>query len=311
MEAFVLLGAALAASCAGWIALGSGHGSEALASARVELTRRRLLRVASSFGSSGALERAGGVGWVREAVSVVLARRSGALRGLDEPGARAVLVVLWLGLVGLGLLASGPAGGVVLGAAALVAAPAWGASRAKARADGIARQVPGMFRSLAVALGSGRTLAQAISYVATRGTGELAREFGRASLMVSCGVSAQEALGELAQRTRAPGVDLMVCAVVVSLRTGAPLQGLFLRSARLAERRFELERELMGKTAQVRLSARIVSALPVGLVCVLALLSPDFRAGLATPVGTGSVVVAAVLDALALLVIRRLMKGVL
>ena len=115
----------------------------------------------------------------------------------------------------------------------------------------------------------------------------------------------------MAKVTDAPGVELMVCALSVSARTGAPLQGLFLRSARLAERRFELERELTAKTAQVRLSARIVSALPVLLVAALVLVSPDYRAGVATPVGLGCVLVAALLDVVALSIIRRLMRSVL
>ena len=198
--------------------------------------------------------------------------------------------------------------GLMAGAAAV---PAWGAAQVRKREEVLARQVPDTFRSLAGALGSGRTLSQAISYVGSQGTGPLAREFSRASLAVSCGVPATAAVEEIAQRTQAPGVALMVCALVVSARTGAPLQGLFARSARLVEARFELERELRAKTAQVRLSSRIVSTLPVCLVAALALLSPDFREGLPTPVGAGCVCVAAVLDLAALLIIRKLMRSVL
>lgn len=175
----------------------------------------------------------------------------------------------------------------------------------------LARQVPDVFRSLAGALGAGRTLTQAISYVGSLGDGPLNREFARASLMVSCGTGATEAVGRVAKVTDAPGVELMVCALSVSARTGAPLQGLFLRSARLAERRFELERELTAKTAQVRLSARIVSALPALLMAALVLVSPDYRAGVAMPVGLGCVLVAALLDVVALSIIRRLMRSVL
>ncbi len=209
------------------------------------------------------------------------------------------------------LVARSPIGlavGLLAGAAGV---PAWGAAQVRKREEALARQVPDTFRSLAGALGSGRTLSQAISYVGSRGSGPLAREFSRASLAVSCGVPATAAVEEIAERTQAPGVALMVCALVVSARTGAPLQGLFARSARLVEARFELERELRAKTAQVRLSSRIVSTLPVCLVAALALLSPDFREGLATPVGAGCVCVAAVLDLVALLIIRRLMRSVL
>ena len=192
--------------------------------------------------------------------------------GVDRELASA-LVALWLVACGctgalVALSVTGLVAGVAMGA---VASLAWCSAREAARRRELARQVPDVFHSLAGALGAGRTLTQAISYVGSLGDGPLNREFARASLMVSCGTGATEAVGRVAKVTDAPGVELMVCALSVSARTGAPLQGLFLRSARLAERRFELERELTAKTAQVRLSARIVSALPALLVAALVL----------------------------------------
>ena len=55
----------------------------------------------------------------------------------------------------------------------------------------------------------------------------------------------------------------------------------------------------------------MVCLLPVVMICVLALISPDFQEGLLTPVGMGSVALAVALDGVALLLIRRLMRGVL
>lgn len=193
----------------------------------------------------------------------------------------------------------------------MVALVLWASSASKQRAQVLAGQMPDVFRSLASALGSGRTLSQAIGYVGSSGSGLLQKEFSRMSLKIACGVPANEALSELPSRVKAPGIDLMVIALDVSARTGAPLQVLFTRLARLVERRAELERELTTKTAQVRLSARMVTALPACLVCLLALLSPDFRAGVVSPVGSRCIAAAIVLDALALFIIRRLMRGVM
>jgi tight adherence protein B len=98
---------------------------------------------------------------------------------------------------------------------------------------------------------------------------------------------------------------------LISQRTGSPLMALFQRSAVLVERQGEFERLLSVKTAQVRLSARIVCLLPAVMVAGLSLISHDFQHGLLTPVGMGSVLVAALMDGVALLIIRRLMEGVL
>lgn len=89
------------------------------------------------------------------------------------------------------------------------------------------------------------------------------------------------------------------------------MRGLFLRSARLVERQGEFERLLSVKTAQARLSVRIVCALPVAMVVLLSLISPDFQSGLATPVGIASVFIALSLDGIALVIVRSLLRGVL
>ena len=51
--------------------------------------------------------------------------------------------------------------------------------------------------------------------------------------------------------------------------------------------------------------------MPLVMVGILSLGSPEFRQGLATPIGLACVLVALVMDGVALLVVRRLMKGVL
>ena len=72
--------------------------------------------------------------------------------------------------------------------------------------------------------------------------------------------------------------------------------------------RIELKRRLDVKTSQARMSAHMVAAMPAGICAVLALLSADFRRGLATPVGAGAVVLGLALNAVALVVIRRIMR---
>lgn len=212
------------------------------------------------------------------------------------------LLCLVISLSWIGAIVGGLGAGLVL--------IVWSQSQERKRASFVAQQVPSIYRSLASALASGRTLSQSISYVASAGSTPLEREFSRASLRILCGTSAVQALQELPERLDVPGINLMVSALSISARTGAPLQGLFLKAARLVERRFELERELMAKTAQVRLSVRLVSALPAVMVFLLALLSPDYREGITSAAGSVCLGVAIVLDITALFIIKRLMKGV-
>lgn len=72
--------------------------------------------------------------------------------------------------------------------------------------------------------------------------------------------------------------------------------------------RIELQRTLDVKTSQARMSARLVAGMPVAMIVFLTLLSSDFRKGVATVSGAFCVLVALGLNAVAWLVIRKIMK---
>ena len=78
----------------------------------------------------------------------------------------------------------------------------------------------------------------------------------------------------------------------------------------MVEGKTELDRTLVTKTAQARLSARIVCVLPILMVAILSMLSPEFRGGVLAPQGMACLAVALVLDGIAVLLIRRLMGSV-
>lgn len=213
-------------------------------------------------------------------------------------------------LVGL-VVSQSPIGAVGLACGYAVGILSWGASAQRKRERELSDEMPGVFRTLAVALGSGQTLAQAISYVGSHEKGPAAHGFAMASLRLRCGESAESVLEQLARELDAPGMGLLVTALTISQRTGSPLKDLFQHSARLVEREQGLGRELAVKTAQVRLSARVVCLLPLLMVVLLSLISPDFQEGVTTPLGMCCLGIALAMDVVAILIMRRLMKGVL
>lgn len=173
----------------------------------------------------------------------------------------------------------------------------------------VAEQMPEVLRSLATTLGAGKSLSQAIEHVGRTLDEPLGPEFLKASFEIKSGTPAEEVVRSLCDKIRAPGMALLGTALQVSQRTGSSLNDLFARTARMVTDDVGLRRELEVKTSQVRLSARIVAAMPVLLAGVLVLLSPDYRAGLALPGGRACLCVAALLDLSALWAVRRLMKG--
>ena len=175
----------------------------------------------------------------------------------------------------------------------------------------IAHMMPSIFRTIAVALGSGLTLSQSIEYVSKHTDGVVSENFCIADMQIKCGFPIEEAIEDLAERLDAPGVNLLASALVISHRTGSPLKSLLQKTAELVELQEKNQRLIATKTAQVRLSARIVCLLPVVLLIVLSLISPDFQKGLFTPSGVICTVIALSMDCIALLIIRSIMKGVM
>ena len=231
---------------------------------------------------------------------------------LDEGSAA---IALGCGLVALATASAFLMASPVAGVAAVVVASALAVGRDAARRRRERREVtaamPGVYRTLSVALASGQTLAQAVSYVGAHERGPVAEAFTRMSLRLRCGASTEDAVALLARELDVPGIGLLATALVISHRTGSPLRDLLMRSAALAERQGEFERLLVVKTAQVRLSRqdRLPAAGRPGLDAPRSC-RRTFSRGCSLPTGALCVAFAAALDATALLLIRHLMSGV-
>lgn len=168
--------------------------------------------------------------------------------------------------------------------------------------------MPEAFTALSMSLASGHSLAQGMRFVGAHAQEPVHTEFLRVAAAIDCGISATDALDDLLVRIDAPGLSLVTLALKVSQRTGAPLADLLSEASSMVGERIELKRRLDVKTSQARMSAHMVAAMPAGMCVVLALLSADFRRGLATPAGAGAVALGLALNAVALVVIRRIMR---
>ena len=164
--------------------------------------------------------------------------------------------------------------------------------------------MPEAFTALSMSLASGHSLAQGMRFVGAHAQEPVHTEFLRVAAAIDCGISATDALDDI----DAPGLSLVTLALKVSQRTGAPLAGLLSEASSMVGERIELKRRLDVKTSQARMSAHMVAAMPAGMCAVLALLSADFRRGLATPAGAGAMVLGLALNVVALVVIRRIMR---
>ena len=305
MEAFLLVAAAGSAAAAASAMPWLGEAPAPLAAERlVRNALRRALELIRHLGAS----RAAGVllgmpGWQELAGEAASrAERAGATLEPGEAAAAAVAAAVCAGAMASVLFDTWLMLPLAL-VALFVGVPALSARHAELRRREANAAMPAVFRTLSVAMGAGMTLVQAAEYAGARAGGAVGEAFARLALRLRCGVATDE--------LHTPGAGLLSTALAISHRTGSPLQGLFQRSAALVERQGEFERLLAVKTAQVRLSVRVVCLLPAVMVALLAAISPDFQKGLSMPAGAGSVALAALLDVAAVAIIRRLVGKVL
>ena len=244
----------------------------------------------------------------RSWVSLIPAGRLGVTIEDDATRLAFLLLSSVVACVALAVVSLSPLG-FFLGLAAPFAASAARDTFDRRREQHDAEEVmPEAFTALSMSLASGHSLAQGMRFVGAHAQEPVHTEFLRVAAAIECGISATDALDDLLVRVDAPGLSLVTLALKVSQRTGAPLAGLLSEVASMVGERIELKRRLDVKTSQARMSAHMVAAMPAGMCAVLALLSADFRRGLATPAGAGAVVLGLALNVVALVVIRRIMR---
>lgn len=167
-------------------------------------------------------------------------------------------------------------------------------------------QLPHALSLIGSGLASGMSLSHAIAFVAADVPEPLAPELEIVADEMRGGVGVVEALSRLAQRVPVRGLDTLLVAVELQYTLGGDIVALLERATESMRSAEELRARLVVQTAQARLSARIVGALPIALFVVLSLSSREYFVGFFTsPIAFGSLVIALALEALGTLLVWR------
>jgi tight adherence protein B len=172
--------------------------------------------------------------------------------------AAAAAAVLAFVALRMPLAAGGAGAAVAAGAAAFVR------SADRRHLARVEAQLPGVAQQLAAALQAGLSLRQALARAARDAPEPCRAELSRAIEELALGSRLDAALEGLAARVPAHDLRIMVTAILVQRRTGGNLARALSGLAVRLEERGRLARELRGATAQARMTAWLVAALPVG-----------------------------------------------
>jgi tight adherence protein B len=245
---------------------------ESLATASIERAREqsRLPRLNAALASFGTGQRM---------------KRFIAASAITVSPAEMVLLSLALATTGLflpGLVGKPPVFGAALGIG-LMMLPWWRvAKRRDRRIQQIERQFPEALDLMGRAMRAGHAFPSAIRMVAEEMAEPLGRDFRILFDEMNYGVPANEALARLADRVPVPDVSYFVVAVMIQRESGGNLAELLDKISSIVRDRLNLLGEVRTLSAEGRLSAIILTALPFGVALVVNVVNPEFMSVLWT-----------------------------
>jgi len=141
--------------------------------------------------------------------------------------------------------------------------------KAKRRARKFEAQLPDVLTLLASSLATGFSLAQGIDAVVRDASEPSAKEFSRALAETRIGATLEDTLDRLAQRMDSSNLTWTTMAIRIQRTVGGNLAETLRTTATTLREREELKRHVRGLSAEGRLSAYILIALPIGLFLYL------------------------------------------
>jgi tight adherence protein B len=144
------------------------------------------------------------------------------------------------------------------------------------RMNAIENQLPDALDLMARAMQAGHAFSSALHMVGTEGPQPTAQEFRTTFDEINFGLSAQDALLNLAARVRSQDLRYFVVAVLVQRETGGNLAELLVSIAALMRERMKLKGTVRVLSAEGRLSAWILTILPFVLAAAISFLNPRF-----------------------------------
>lgn len=229
---------------------------------------------------------------------------------LLRPSELLVVMALAAGVGGLAGFVFGQWTGAALGGFVLGLAP-WGYLKARQarRKKGLTQQLPDALDLICASLRAGYGFVQAVGTVAREMAPPLRDEARRLADEVRLGLSLDAALQRMMERTGTHDFELMCSAVQIQTRTGGNLAEVLGNLSQVIRARIRLAGEIAALTAEGRLSAGILLALPLVFAGILSYLSPGYlRPLVLEPFGQVLLAAGAVLMALGAVLIHKMLQ---
>jgi tight adherence protein B len=166
-----------------------------------------------------------------------------------------------------------------------------------------------MLQLMAGSLSAGYSVPQALDTVARESTGPIAEELERALLQARVGVPLEDALEQIAERMRSVDFSWIVMAIRVQREVGGNLAEVLKNVADTLRERDRIRRQVQVLSAEGRLSAWVLGALPVAFAIYLIIVRPEYIGLLVTsPLGLLMLVGTLILFVIGVFWLTRIVK---
>jgi len=176
----------------------------------------------------------------------------------------------------LGGLVSGWLAALVTSVAAAAAPIAYVCMKRNRRLEAIRRQLPDAYDLMARALRAGQTVSQTMQGVADEFAQPISGEFSYCYEQQNLGLPTETALRDLSRRTGLMEINIFVVAVIVQRQVGGNLAEMLEGLAAVVRERYRIRGAIRTLTAEGRLQAAVLMALPPAMFVAMLLLNRSY-----------------------------------
>jgi tight adherence protein B len=148
------------------------------------------------------------------------------------------------------------------------------------REDQLRHQLGDVFDLMSTTLRAGQSITESMRAVSKDFSPPVSEEFFLCSEQQNLGLDPELALRQLAARNRIPELKTFVVALLVQRSSGGNLSDVLQTLSRMVRERLRMIGEIDSLTAEARLQAYILMALPPFLLAAMTVLNPEYAQGL-------------------------------
>lgn len=207
----------------------------------------------------------------------------------------------------LGFALGGRVGAVIGGFAACVIVQFWVHSRSVKRSGLFEAQLGECLPMVAEGIRGGMTFERAAQNVAAFMENPIREQFNMFAQERSFGTPIEVAMENMAGRVKSRDMDMLAAVVAVQVETGGSMADILDSLAETIQRRTKLRKHVAAVTADGRLSAIIIAAIPIVIFAALWFVAPDYASVLTgSTTGILLLLISAAMIVLGLVIIRAL-----